>query len=170
MKNIFLVLCMLFTGVSYAQVQSVSLQASGLTCSMCSRAIYKALQKVPDVADVQEDIEHTRYHIRFKDPAAVSLESLKKAVKSAGFSVASMEVKVHFDQESIASDTIVRLSGLQFQFVHVSHQNLNGVRSLLVVDKDYLLEKERKKYAGSYESALAPDGTGQIFHVTMSKS
>ena len=170
MKNIFFILFLLFTGVSYGQVQSVSLQASGLTCSMCSRAIYKALQKVPDVADVQEDIEHTSYHIRFNDPAAVSLESLKKAVKSAGFSVASMEVKVLFDQESVGNDSVVRISSLQFQFVHVNHQNLNGVKSLLVVDKDYLLEKERKKYAGSYESVPAPDGTGRIFHVTMSKS
>jgi copper chaperone CopZ len=170
MKNIILVLCILFTGTSYGQIQSVSLQASGLTCSMCSRAIYKALQKVPDVSDVQEDIEHTSYHIRFSDPAAVSLESLKKAVKNAGFSVASMEVKVHFDQESVASDTIVRLSSQQFQFVHVSHQNLNGVKSLLVLDKDYLLEKERKKYSGSYESVPASDGAGRIFHVTISKS
>jgi copper chaperone CopZ len=161
---------MLFAGVSYGQVQSVSLQASGLTCSMCSRAIYKALQKVPNVADVQEDIEHTSYHIRFNDPAVVSLENLKKAVKSAGFSVASLEVKVHFDQESVANDSILRLSSLQFQFVHVSHQNLNGIKSLLVVDKDYILEKERKKYAGSYESVPTPDGAGRIFHVTMSKS
>ncbi len=170
MKNVFIVLYMLFTGVSYGQIQSVSLQASGLTCSMCSRAIYKALQKIPNVADVQEDIEHTSYHIRFNDPAGVSLESLKKAVKSAGFSVASMEVKVQFDQESVASDSVVRLSSLQFQFVHVSHQNLNGVKSLLVIDKDYLMEKERKKYAGSYESVPTPDGSGRIFHVTISKS
>ena len=90
MKYILIMICLLAGGSSIAQIQSVSLQASGLTCSMCSRAIYKSLQKVPNVADVQEDIEHSSYHIRFSDPSRASLENLKKAVQDAGFSVARM--------------------------------------------------------------------------------
>ena len=169
MKNVIILLLIFFAGSAQAQIQSVSLQASGLTCSMCSRAIYKALQKVPSVADVQEDIEHTSYHIQFKDPAAVSLENLKAAVKNAGFSVASMEVKVKFDQETVSKDSKIKFNATQFQFVDVAHQSLNGINTLLVVDKDYILEKERKKYPGSYESLPAADGSGRIFHVTITK-
>jgi copper chaperone CopZ len=171
MKNIVISICLLFAGSSsYGQIQSVTLQASGLTCSMCSRAIYKALLKVPAVLNVQEDIEHTSYHIQFRDPAGVSLENLKKAVKDAGFSIARMEVNANFIHVDIANDSSLKINDLIFHFVDIHKQNLNGERKLLVVDKDYLLEKDRKKYAGSYESKAATDGSGRIFHVTLPQS
>jgi copper chaperone CopZ len=76
-----------------AQIESVKIQASGLTCSMCSRAIYKSLLKVPSVAKVEEDIQHSTYTIQFKDHAKIVLDDLRKAVKDAGFSVAKLEVR-----------------------------------------------------------------------------
>jgi copper chaperone CopZ len=161
----------LFSGLhASAQIQSVTLQASGLTCSMCSRAIYKALEKVSDVASVQEDIEHTSYHIQFSDPGKISLENLKKAVTDAGFSVAWMEVKARFNQTEVASDSTLKLNEFVFYFVNISKQKLNGERRLLIVDKDYLLEKDRKKYAGSYNTKAVGEGGEKIFHVTLPQS
>jgi|SRR5450432_561506 len=166
MKNLFIVFCLMFAVNAYAQIQSVTLQASGLTCSMCSRAIYKSLQKVPSVGKIQEDIEHSSYHIRFSDPAKISLENLKKAVLDAGFSVAWMEVKVLVKNEEIASDSSLKFNGLVFQFVDIPKQMLNGEHSLLILDKDFILEKDRKKYPGSFEANKAEG----IFHVTLLKS
>lgn len=173
MKSIHLYMMALglfIQSVAFAQIQSVTLQASGLTCSMCSRAIYKSIQKVPGVSRVKEDIEHSSYHIQFSDPSNVSLENLKKAVVDAGFSVAWMEVKANFDHTDVASNSSLKINGLSFNFVDIDKQTLQGEKKLLILDKDYLLEKDRKKYGGSYESKPAIEGGENIFHVTLSQS
>jgi copper chaperone CopZ len=153
-----------------AQVQSVSLQARGLTCSMCSRAIYKSLQKVPNVANVQEDIEHSSYHVQFNNPALISPEKLKKAVLDAGFSVAWMEININFHNTEVASDSSLKFNDLIFYFVGVNKQLLNGEKKLLIVDKDYLQEDERKKITSTYAPGLSGGRGEKIYHVTLSKS
>jgi copper chaperone CopZ len=173
MKSIhlyMLVFGLFIQSVASSQIQSVTLQASGLTCSMCSRAIYKSLQKVPSVAKVKEDLAHSSYSVQFKDPAIVSLENLKKAVIDAGFSVAWMEVKVNFTDVEVASDSSYKLNDFTFLFVDIERQNLSGERKLLILDKDYLPEKDRKKYAGSLDvKSPASDGE-KVFHVTLRQS
>src|ERR1700754_2194819 len=100
-----LVFGMFAQSLAFSQIQSVSLQASGLTCSMCSRAIYKSLKKLPSVANVKEDIAHSSYHIQFKNAQQASLADLKKAVLDAGFSIAWMEVKANFNNVEVANDS-----------------------------------------------------------------
>jgi len=173
MKSIHLLMTavgLLITSVTIAQIQSVSIQASGLTCSMCSRAIYKALLKVPAVSDVKEDIEHASYHVQFSDPSKVSPDKLQKAVTGAGFSVAWMEVKANFNNTEVASDSSLKINDLIFNFVDIRKQTLNGERELLIVDKDYLLEKDRKKYPGSYQTKPVAGDRGNTFHVTLIQS
>jgi copper chaperone CopZ len=165
-----LIFGLLIQSVASSQIQSVSLQASGLTCSMCSRAIYKSLKKLPSVAKVQEDIAHSSYHIQFKDAQAVSLADLKKAVLDAGFSVAWMEVKANFNNVEVANDSSLTLSDFTFFFVDIQKQKLNGEKKLLILDKDYLLEKDRKKYAGAFDSKTAAADGEKIFHVTLPQS
>jgi copper chaperone CopZ len=169
--HIYLMAFGLFTqSVAFGQIQSVTLQASGLTCSMCSRAIYKSLQKVSSVSAIQEDIEHSSYHIQFNDPEKVSFENLKKAVQDAGFTVARMEVKANFKNIDVASDSALKINDFIFYFVDISRQNLNGDKKLLILDKDFLLEKDRKKYTGNYNSLPSSNGGERIFHVTLVKS
>ncbi len=115
--HIYMMVVALFVQSSViAQIQSVSLQARGLTCSMCSRAIYKSLQKVPNVANVQEDIEHSSYQVQFSNPSLISPEKLKKAVLDAGFSVAWMEVNINFHNTEVASDSSLKLNEVIFYF------------------------------------------------------
>jgi copper chaperone CopZ len=170
MKISFILFCVLSAAVGYGQIRSVTLQASGLTCSMCSRAIYKSLQKVPDVIRVKEDIEHSSYQVVFSDPVKISLEKLKKAIQDAGFSVAWMKVNANFNQVIVASDSSLKFNDFVFLFVKTNRQTLNGEKTLLVLDKDYLLEKERRKYIDSKggKSIAGPDV--KTFHVTLTQS
>lgn len=96
MKTILFVLFSLFTAPLFAQsdTTSVSIKAAGLTCSMCSKAIYKSLLKVPAVSKVDPDIKGSGYTVYFKENQPIKLDALKKAVEKAGFSVASMKVNV----------------------------------------------------------------------------
>ena len=73
-----------------AEIKKVTLVASGLTCSMCSKAIFKALSKLDFVEDVKVDIEKSMYILAFKSGKKVEIDQIKSAVTDAGFSVQSL--------------------------------------------------------------------------------
>jgi copper chaperone CopZ len=75
-----------------AQFSKASLQASGLTCSMCSKAVKNAIETVPSVEKVMVDIKNQQYNITFKSDAVINFDELSKAVEDAGFSVAALKV------------------------------------------------------------------------------
>lgn len=151
-----------------AQIQSVNLEAGGLTCSMCSKAIYEALIKVAAVREVKADIAHSSYNIQFKPGAAIVPEDLKNAVKNAGFSVVSLQVKALLNNVDVHGDAQISVSNVQFQLVQAPQQKLNGEVLLRVIDKDYLPEKERRKFAAP--TAGAPAADAHIYRVTLQQS
>lgn len=161
--------------VAAQEIKSVSVKASGLTCSMCSKAIFKALQKVPFVNTVDADIENSGYLLTFKPGVTVDLDALKDAVVDAGFSVAAMEVKADFSGTEVHNDAHVKLNNHTFHFIQVKDTTLQGEQNLLVLDKDFLPEKDRKKYAAQtamacFESGKMKSKSGsqdRIYHVTM---
>jgi copper chaperone CopZ len=71
-------------------IKKVSLVASGLTCSMCSKAIFKALTKLDFVDEVKVDIEQSKFALTFKSGKTVVIDQIKSAVADAGFSVQSL--------------------------------------------------------------------------------
>lgn len=73
-----------------AEIKKVTLVASGLTCSMCSKAIFKALTSLSFVADVKVDIEKSMYILTFKADKKVEIDQIKSAVTDAGFGVQSL--------------------------------------------------------------------------------
>jgi copper chaperone CopZ len=70
--------------------KKVTLVASGLTCSMCSKAIFKSLTKLDFVEEVKVDIEKSKYVLSFKTDSKVDIAQIKKAVTDAGFGVKSL--------------------------------------------------------------------------------
>jgi copper chaperone CopZ len=67
MKILLAFLLVFFAGFqSRAQFSKASLQASGLTCSMCSKAVKNALEKVDFVEKIQVDIKNQQYNLEFK--------------------------------------------------------------------------------------------------------
>lgn len=155
---------MVFSISSFAQIKSANLTASGLTCSMCSKAIYKSLVKVPIIEDVKVDIENSSYLITFKQGAVVSPDVLRKAVENAGFSVASLKVTAKFDKTEIGPDTKLSFQGSTYRFISNSKQIIEGLKTFAVVDKNYLSSNEHKKYAQYISSQ--PDA-GSVYHVTL---
>ena len=71
-------------------IKKVSVLASGLTCSMCSKAIFKALSKLDFVEEVKVDIEQSKFVLSFKSGKTVVIDQIKSAVADAGFSVQSL--------------------------------------------------------------------------------
>jgi copper chaperone CopZ len=129
-----------------AQVQKVSLQASGLTCSMCSKAVLTALQEVPFVEAVKVNIKKQEYDISFKSDQKVDFDALTKAVEDAGFSVAAFVVTASVN-ETIEKDAHIRIGSQYFHFLNASGQNLNGSTVFTIVDKAYTTAKKYKQYS-----------------------
>ena len=73
-----------------ADIKKVTLVASGLTCSMCSKAIFKALTKLDFVEEVKVYIEKSMYLLTFKAGKKVDIDQIKTAVTDAGFGVQSL--------------------------------------------------------------------------------
>lgn len=179
MKSFFGLVIALFVSVSsFAQIKSASLTASGLTCSMCSKAIFKALGKVPSIQHVEPDIEGSTYTITFKPGAKIVLDDLKKAVQGAGFSVAGLSVTANFPQTPITNDYHLVYGGSTYHFLDVQSQTISGEKSFRIVDKDFVSDSEHKKYAAKTDmpcvktGKMAPccksDGGGsRVYHVTL---
>jgi len=147
MKHILLAMC-LFAGLSsFAQVESAKLQAGGLTCSMCSKAVYQALRKVPFVESVKANISESSYTLLFKKDATIDFDGLSKAVTGAGFSVVKLDVTANFNNVEIANDKHVQLDGKNFHFLNVDQQTLNGEKTITLVDKQFVGEKEHTRYS-----------------------
>lgn len=164
-----------------AQFTKARLQASGLTCSMCNNAIYKALKALPYVASVESDIKNSAFDIAFKQGETADIDGLRKAVEDAGFSVASLKITGTFDNVTIANDKHVQIGDRHFHFLQVKDQVLNGEQTITIIDKDFLTTKSFKKYsaatkktcmqsgkatAGCCEKEGVTEGT-RIYHVTI---
>jgi copper chaperone CopZ len=180
MKNIFVIIALLLSSSLFAQVKQADLQASGLTCSMCSKAIYKALVALPFVKEVKPDIQTSTYAITFKEGIQPNFDAIGKAVVDAGFSVAKLKATINFNEASVQNDAHIKVGDETFHFLHVDKQTLYGDVTVSLVDKNFVTAKEFKKYnqytamkcyaTGVMESCcsknLGKTGT-RIYHVTI---
>ena len=81
MRKLLIILSLLMTILTHAQIKSVSLQASGLTCSMCSNSITKALKSLSFVQNVESDIKTYTYEISFNPNSTVDFDLIRKKWK-----------------------------------------------------------------------------------------
>ncbi len=150
MKKLLIVVVILVSGIaSKAQFSKASLQASGLTCSMCSKAVKDALQGVNFVEKIQVDIKNQQYNLTFKTGAEVNLDALSKAVIDAGFSVAALKVTANVDAIKATKDAHVLIGNQYLHFLNGTGQQLTGPVTFSVVDKGFVSSKEAKKWSAA---------------------
>jgi copper chaperone CopZ len=170
MKKLIIIFLFALSINSQAQLKNANLQASGLTCAMCSKAVYKALSNVAFVDKVDPDIENSSYEISFKPGAAVNLDALSKAVVDAGFSVSKLKVTTDFSNTKIQNDAHVSLNEQSFHFLNVTPQVLNGEKTLTLVDKNFVSAKDHKKFSKATTMKCYETGVMEgkrIYHVTL---
>ncbi len=141
-----------------AQFSKAELQATGLTCAMCSNAINKALQKVPFVESVKADIKNSSFNIVFKTNTEIDIDALKNAVEDAGFSIGSLKLTGSFSGVKIEKDEHVKIGNENFHFVNGNDQLLSGERTLTVVDKNFVTAKEFKKQCAATKMSCMQTG------------
>jgi copper chaperone CopZ len=126
-------------------VQKVNLQASGLTCAMCSKAIYKAVSAISFVDTVFVNIEASTYDIRFNKEMTPQFDQIAKAVVDAGFSVANLTVMVNFDKQAVDKNGLFTLDGINYKLMGTPPTTLQGSKKMQLIGKQYMLPKDLKK-------------------------
>ncbi len=148
MKKLFFIVLLVLAGfLSQAQFTKARLQATGLTCAMCSNAINKALLKVPFVESVKSDIKNSAFNIVFKQGQKVEIDALKNAVEDAGFSVGSLQMTGNFNDIKVENDKHIKIGDAVFHFLNTKEQVLDGEKTITVVDKDFLTSRQFKRSA-----------------------
>jgi len=180
MKALLFILLLGISFSGFSQVSKISLQASGLTCSMCSNSINKSLKTLDFVEKVTANIKTSTFDITLKPGVKFNFDQVKKKVEDAGFFVAKMSANMRFNGQSIQKDEHIEMNGMVFHFLNAKSQNLTGEKSIQVVDKGYVSAKDFKKnqlstsmecyktgVAGSCCSKSGLKTGTRIYHVTI---
>jgi len=135
--KLFLMAGLFITATSAnAQIKSAEVLASGLTCSMCSKAIFKALSSLPFVDTIEVNIETSVYQLNFKKDSAVKIESIRDAVYDAGFAIAKLSITANWKDKNAIKDLVFNDLGYQFQWQTKSNKMLSNTQKVFIVNKD----------------------------------
>lgn len=178
LKTIFiLVLILLLSKKASANFTSAKLKVTGITCSMCSNSVYKALSSLPFIENIDVDLEESVYEVTFKPGQRVVMDDIKNKVEGAGFSVGELIANFKFDSLNVKSDYHYKFDGSVYHFVNVKDQTLDQSIAVRFVDKGFTSGKEHKKYVGLTTYACIKTGKSQkccsaeknqrIYHITL---
>ncbi|MEY2829684.1 MAG: hypothetical protein RIQ33_1542 [Bacteroidota bacterium] len=146
MKSIIIIAALFLIGNSVkAQFVSAEIQAAGLTCSMCSRAVDKQLQTLDFVDSVGINLSSATFVLHFKKNKIIDFDVIKTKVEDAGFSVASLKAVYHFNQQQVDANDTLMYHQTMFQFVQCKSQILNGDVTFKILNKGFMRDKEFKK-------------------------
>jgi copper chaperone CopZ len=145
MKTIYLLLALTLSLGATAQIEKVSLQASGLTCSMCSNSINKALKTLDFVEKVHADVGNYTFEIYFKESSVVDFNKIRKKVEDAGFSVSGFTATVNFNNTPVRESQPLEIGSNRIILVNIKEQSLNGIKKIKVLDKGFVSPKEAKR-------------------------
>lgn len=168
------------SALANAQFTSAKLQASGLTCAMCAKSIFKNLEGLSFVENIDTDLNTSSFIIKIKDGAKVDPDLIRKKVEDAGFAVAGLQLTARFHDMQVKNDGHVSFNGYTLHFLNVKEQLLNGDHTLTLVDKSFIPAREYKKFSGATKMECYKTGTAgncckqegiadtqRIFHVTI---
>jgi copper chaperone CopZ len=153
--SVLIVLMVLFSTVSNAQISKAEIIATGLTCSMCSNAINKQLKSMPEVNNVEIDLNSNTFTVSLADNNSLSPSIFKEKVEKAGFFIGSLIVTV--DAETLKKNSFIVLDGKESNNKEVQIQ---------VLDKGYVTDKEFKKLSKSYKNTITYNSNNENdFHI-----
>ena len=138
---------LLFSVSLQAQFSQGRLQATGLTCALCSKSIHQALDQLPFTELVKPELKSSSFDIRFKSGQPVSVQSIRTAVEDAGFFVGQLTLEL-----SVAAADSLR-SGNRLPGETSVYQVLGEWKegqTLQVIEKGFLSEKDLKRILSRY--------------------
>lgn len=152
---LLIVLVTLFTTISTAQIAKAEIQATGLTCSMCSNAINKQLKSLAEVENVAIDLNTNTFTVTLKENNTLKPSVFKENVEKAGFFIGSLILTM--EPKTIAEKPYIILDG---------KANSAEVVQVQVLDKGYVTNKTFKKLSKSYKKSTTYNENSEAdFHL-----
>lgn len=162
MKYAIYILLFLSSQISMAQISKIEIQATGLTCSMCSNAINKQLKSLSDVENVTTDLNTNTFVVYFKSNNSVTPKTIKDNVEKAGFFIGTMVVTL---DSAYLNSNATRFISLEDQITFDSKEI-----KIRVLDKGYVTQKEFKKLEKKYaKNASYTSLNPEVFHYKLEK-
>ena len=155
-KRVLLTLILLISAtMSNAQISKIELRATGLTCSMCSNAIFKQLESISDVDSVETDLNTNTFIVFLKKDNKLSPKTFKEKVEKAGFFIGQFIITAA--PESLNQSIYILLDSKPEKQTEVKFQ---------VLDKGYVTEKEFKKLSKTYKDIATYSANNENdFHI-----
>lgn len=171
---LFITLCL--SNSTFANFIGAKIKVTGITCSMCSNAVNKALLSLSFIDKVDVDLENAVFNLTFKSGQHVVVDEIKSKIEGAGFSVGELIADFKFDNTTVNKDYHYEFEGNTYHFVNVKNQKLNDKVSLKFVDKGLTSQKEFKKFSAltsmtciknGKPDKCCPSSAKRIYHVTI---
>jgi copper chaperone CopZ len=171
MKQVSVVFAVVLLSITArGQITKVSMQAAGLTCSMCSNSIYKALKTLDFAETIDANIKTAGFDITFKAGSKIDFDAIKEKVEKAGYTVAKFYVFVKVDSAVTFKDNHVVIGGCTFHFPGTKNQLQRGITKIQLIDKGFVTAKEYKKSKSLTKPESDKSGTenaNRIYHATL---
>ena len=87
MKNIILVICLVFVSSVNASDDKLYVEVNGLVCDFCARAVEKVFLKQEGVSDIDVNLKDKLLTIDLHDGAVLEDALVEKLVNDAGYSM-----------------------------------------------------------------------------------
>ena len=138
---ILVLIVLIASSKATAQISKAEIRATGLTCSMCSNAINKQLKSLPEVVDVETDLNTSTFTVKLKEGNTLSPKIFKDKVEKAGFFIGTLILTTK--AETIKQSAYVLINNIS---------NINTEVKFQVMDKGYVTEREFKKLLKSLKN------------------
>jgi len=151
----FALLLLLFWGQQFcfAQFSQVTLQATGLTCALCSKAIHQSLEKIPFVQKVSARLKESAFEMSIRPGASVDPAQIRNAVEEAGFFVGALYLTLEPNADALSEDLPVKQGDVYYKVMGPSKGN--RTKTYQVLNEHFLTEKAYSKLlAGSLGASL----------------
>jgi len=149
-------LIMMLLGTNtYSQISKAEIRATGLTCSMCSNAINKQLKSLPEVVNIETDLNTNTFTVTLTEGNTLSPKVFKEKVEKAGFFIGSLVLTTN--AETIKKDGYILVNDTS---------NNNAEVQIQILDKGYVTDKEFKKLSKSLKNIVTYTSNNEDdFHI-----
>jgi cation transport ATPase len=143
-----LLLFILFTVISadvFAGFGQVLIGVNGLTCSQCTRNVEMRIRRLPFIAEVTMNLEHTNGVITIKEGSTLDPSAIAKAVRDAGFSVRFLKASYTVDAAVNNQEPCFKIKGNNYQLVPADAV-LQGQVMLQFIGADFMPAADLKPW------------------------
>ncbi len=154
------------SNLAMAQMEKAEIIATGLTCSMCSKAIYKQLLKIPEVEKVDTNLEANSFMIYLKKDNHIKPNVLKNKVEEAGFFVGSLIAFLPTNTLVANGFNKLNQENVTFEVLEGSFIKNSISTKVKILDKGFVTSKEYNTDLKSINKLLQKEIQGQeVYHV-----